>query len=410
MIPAADFPNLQQNDTVRRLLEVVCRTTGLGFAAVARVTEQQWIACAVRDEIGFGLQAGDELQLETTICNEIRQSGHLVVIDHVDLDQHFCAHPTPKQYGFQSYISVPITLADGRFFGTLCGIDPKPARLNTPATIATFTLFAELIAFHLEAGDRLTALETTVAQRTAALHESNLALRRQMHRSERDRSALRALAARVEGVREQERTAIARELHDALGQSLTAIKIDLAAMRKLVAEARPRTTDAMLERVDAMESMVEGALDEVERIVSELRPAVLDSLGCVAAAEWLVSQFNKRTGIQTSFDGEPGLEVPGESGTAVFRILQEALTNVSRHAAASSVVVRLARDRRDVVLFVGDNGRGLLPADRSKAMTFGLRGMAERVRSLHGAMSLLDQSGKGVELTVRIPIPTGGAA
>jgi GAF domain-containing protein len=104
----------------------------MGFAAVARVTEDRWIACAVRDEIEFGLKPGGELKVETTICNEIRASGDRVVIDHVSQDEAFCRHPTPAMYGFQSYISVPIRRRNGAFFGTLCAIDPRPARLNTP--------------------------------------------------------------------------------------------------------------------------------------------------------------------------------------------------------------------------------------------------------------------------------------
>src|SRR5277367_373856 len=114
------------------LLNIVCRTTGMRFAAVARVTEDRWIACAVRDDIEFGLQPGGELKVETTICHEIRQSHRAVVIDHVAEDEVFAGHHTPALYGFQSYISVPITLADGRIFGTLCAIDPRPARLKNP--------------------------------------------------------------------------------------------------------------------------------------------------------------------------------------------------------------------------------------------------------------------------------------
>lgn len=142
-------------DVVPTILEVICRTTGLRFSAVARVTEDRWIACAVRDEIAFGLQPGGELKLETTICNEIRQSGHLVVIDHASEDPAFCRHPTPELYGFQSYISVPIEQPGGGFFGTLCALDPKPAQVNTPATIGMFRLFANLIGLHLDAQDRL---------------------------------------------------------------------------------------------------------------------------------------------------------------------------------------------------------------------------------------------------------------
>ena len=156
---AADIDAVQRIDAVPRILEVICRSTGMGFAAVARVTEGRWICCAVRDEISFGLQPGGELQVETTICHEIRQSQQAVVIDHVAEDQVYCGHPTPAMYGFQSYISVPIVLTDGTFFGTLCAIDPRPARLNNPETVGTFKLFAELIATHLNALDRLEASE-----------------------------------------------------------------------------------------------------------------------------------------------------------------------------------------------------------------------------------------------------------
>src|SRR6185369_16964136 len=147
---------------VDKILEMVCRTTGLGFAAVARVTETRWVACAVRDRIAFGLKPGGELEVATTICHEIRQSGELVVID--DATQHpvFCHHPTPRQYGFRSYISIPINLPDGRFFGTLCAIDPKPALVNTPETIGTMTLFAELIGMHLAAQERMAAAQSAL--------------------------------------------------------------------------------------------------------------------------------------------------------------------------------------------------------------------------------------------------------
>jgi signal transduction histidine kinase len=173
-----DLTAVAKIDVVATILEVVCRTTGLGFAAVARVTEDRWIACAVRDEIAFGLQPGGELKVETTICDEIRDSGQTVVIDHVAEDQIFCHHPTPEMYGFQSYISVPICRRSGQFFGTLCAVDPKPARLNTPETIGMFKLFADLIGFHLDAQDRLKASETALAseRHRAELREQFIAV------------------------------------------------------------------------------------------------------------------------------------------------------------------------------------------------------------------------------------------
>ncbi|HEY4203979.1 MAG TPA: GAF domain-containing sensor histidine kinase [Xanthobacteraceae bacterium] len=174
----ADIDSIQRINAVPQILEVVCRATGMGFAAVARVTEARWICCAVRDNINFGLIPGSELQVQTTICHEIRQSGHAVVIDHVSEDKVFADHRTPAMYGFQSYISVPIFKADGSLFGTLCAIDPRPARLSTPETIGMFKLFAELIGTHLDALDRIAASEASLTEErhTAELREQFIAV------------------------------------------------------------------------------------------------------------------------------------------------------------------------------------------------------------------------------------------
>jgi signal transduction histidine kinase len=133
------------------ILDIVCRTTGMRFAAVARVTEDRWIACSVRDDINFGLKPGGELKVESTICHEIRQNGEAVIIDHVSEDAVYAGHHTPQVYGLQSYISMPIRLTDGSFFGTLCAIDPEPHRLKTPETIQMFEMFADVIGFQLSA-------------------------------------------------------------------------------------------------------------------------------------------------------------------------------------------------------------------------------------------------------------------
>ena len=168
MTIAEDVETISRIDVVPMILEVVCRTTGMGFAAVARVTEDHWVACAVRDEIAFGLTPGGELAVGTTICNEIRQSGQAVAIDHVAQDADFHGHPTPAQYGFQSYISQPI-FREGRFFGTLCAIDPKPARVSNPEVMGMFKLFADLIAQHMDTQDRLAKSEAALlSERQAA--------------------------------------------------------------------------------------------------------------------------------------------------------------------------------------------------------------------------------------------------
>ena len=174
----SDIEIVQKIEAVPTILEVVCRITGMRFAAVARVTEERWIACSVLDEIDFGLKPGGELKVETTICHEIRQSREAVIIDNVAQDQQWCGHATPNMYGFQSYISVPILLADGSFFGTLCAIDPKPARLKTPEVIGTFRLFAELIGKHLDSAKRLAVTESALLEEraTAELREQFMAV------------------------------------------------------------------------------------------------------------------------------------------------------------------------------------------------------------------------------------------
>ena len=147
----AEVAAVAELEVVAQILEVVCRTTGMGFAAVARVTEDRWMACAVRDEIRSASSPAASSRWRPRSVNEIRDNRQLVVIDHVARDQAFCRHQTPAKYGLQSYISVPIILPDGAFFGTLCAIDPRPARLDTPETIGMFSLFADLIGLHLDA-------------------------------------------------------------------------------------------------------------------------------------------------------------------------------------------------------------------------------------------------------------------
>ncbi len=175
---ANDVAAVARIDAVPKILEVVCRMTSMGFAAVARVTDQRWIACSVRDEIRFGMMSGDELKVETTLCSEVRDKGAAVIIDNASEDNVYCGHPTPALYGFKSYISMPIFRVDGSFFGTLCALDPKPAHVNTPETAGMFKLFAELITMQIDAQDRLAASEAALidAQKSAELREEFIAV------------------------------------------------------------------------------------------------------------------------------------------------------------------------------------------------------------------------------------------
>ncbi|WP_225930813.1 GAF domain-containing sensor histidine kinase [Pseudomonas siliginis] len=160
---SSDLQAIGSIDAVPVILSMVKHTTGMRFAAVARVTESKWIACAVDDSIDFGLLPGGELVLESTICHEIRQHHQPVIFGHASQHPVFSTHHTPKTYGLESYISIPIIKADGEFFGTLCAIDSVPANLDDPAIEKTLTLFAQLIAMSLDTQGHLHATKTALA-------------------------------------------------------------------------------------------------------------------------------------------------------------------------------------------------------------------------------------------------------
>lgn len=169
MIHSEFFPDIEAVraiDAVPIILSMVKHLTGMRFAAVARVTEKNWIACAVDDSIEFGLLPGGELVLESTICHEIRQHRNPVIFGHASTHPLFSTHHTPKTYGLESYISIPIIRANGDFFGTLCAIDTVPANIEEPAIAKTLTLFAQLIAMNLDTQGSLDATKAALATAT----------------------------------------------------------------------------------------------------------------------------------------------------------------------------------------------------------------------------------------------------
>jgi len=158
-----DIARIARISSVPTILEVITQMTGMRFAAVARVTDTQWVALAVRDLVEFGLKPGGELVLKSTICDEIRQHHRPVVFGEASKHPIFATHHTPRQYGLESYISVPIFRRDGAFFGTLCAIDPLPADIEKDSVLKTFTLFAELISTQLDSEERLQRADTALA-------------------------------------------------------------------------------------------------------------------------------------------------------------------------------------------------------------------------------------------------------
>jgi signal transduction histidine kinase len=175
---ARDIEAVQRIDAVPSILRLICKHTGMGFAAVARVTEHAWTACAVRDELNFGLAADGQLDLHTTLCFESRAARASIVIDDFDNDPVYRGHHTARIYKLGSYISVPIILPDGSYFGNLCAIDPAPAEPSNPRTLGMFEVFAELIATQLAAEGRQQAAEAELSREreTAGLREQFIAV------------------------------------------------------------------------------------------------------------------------------------------------------------------------------------------------------------------------------------------
>lgn len=302
-----DLAAIAAIDAIPTILEVVCRTTGMGFAAVARVTEDRWIACSVRDAIQFGLAPGGELKVETTICNEIRDSGQAVVIDHAAEDEAFCCHPTPAMYGFQSYISTPIRRADGTFFGTLCAIDPRPRRLSTPETVGMFKLFADLIGFHLDAQDRIARSEA------ALLNERQIADLREQFIAVLGHDLRNPLAAIDAGA-----SLLARSPLDARATEI------VARMRQSV-----RRMAALIENVlDLARGRLGGGLGLERKAEAQLGPALEQVIGELRAA-WPDRAIEAETALAGPVNCDRG---------RIAQLLSNLLANALTHGAADRPV------------------------------------------------------------------------
>jgi PAS domain S-box-containing protein len=211
----------------------------------------------------------------------------------------------------------------------------------------------------------------------------------------------RELAVAMLEVREAERTRIARELHDELGQALTGLKMDV----ELLARMTPGERSDLLERIGAMRELLDATVATTRRISADLRPLVLDDLGLGAAAEWLVQNVVHRSGLACELELDPAFAQLDEPyASALFRIMQESLTNVVRHARARRVGVRLERADAAAVLSVSDDGVGMGADARAKPRSFGLRGISERVLLLGGTVNITSQPGGGTTVVVRIPL------
>jgi signal transduction histidine kinase len=239
------------------------------------------------------------------------------------------------------------------------------------------------------------------------LHAKNAALQQEIaehklteQRLRESQENLRALAARLQSVREEEQIRIAREVHDGLGQQLTGLKMDLTW---LVAKLRP-DQELLVKKIGSMFQLIDETIHSVRKIASGLRPELLDEAGLAAAIDWHARDFQQRTGIRCMLDVPPDSDgLDPERSTAVFRIFQEVLTNVARHANASRVDVSMRRDDARFMLEVRDNGKGIASATIHDSRSLGLLGMRERVLPFDGNIEISGSRGKGTRVVVSLP-------
>jgi len=288
--------------------------------------------------------------------------------------------------------------------------------LNTPLTIKRNdeigTLANSFNKMAKDLGRHRKHLEELVEGRTAELETANEKLLQEITERKRaeeelkqSRERLRDLASHLQWIREEERRRIAREIHDELGQALTALKMDIHWLDHRL----PKDQPLLLEKAKTMSRLVDVTVQSVRRISSELRPGLLDDLGLSAAIEWQANEFSRRTGIQCDTVSDPeDIVLDQDRSTAVFRIFQETLTNIARHANPTAVEVILKETSGKVELEVRDNGKGITEKQVSDARSFGLIGMGERVHYLGGDLRISGARNKGTTVKASIPIDKKG--
>jgi signal transduction histidine kinase len=220
---------------------------------------------------------------------------------------------------------------------------------------------------------------------------------------QRSKEELQELSATSHIAREQEKNRIARELHDELGQALTMLQMDVAWFKAKAPAGEPE----FAVRLDRMQGLLKSTVAATRRIAADLRPLLLDDLGIVPAVEWLAENFTQRTGVPCRLTIEdPDLELDGMQATAVFRIVQESLTNIAKHADASRADVKVGRDDAELVIRIHDNGVGFEVGDPRKPGSFGLVGLRERAAMLKGSAKIESVVGEGTTIEVRLPVGT----
>jgi signal transduction histidine kinase len=386
---ARDIAAVGRLQAVPTLLEVLCESTGMRFAAVARVSEDTWTACAVKDDINFGLKPGGQLDLESTLCIESRRANSPIVIAQASTDPRYCNHPTPKLYKIESYVSVPIVLPNGRYFGNLCAIDPAPAQVADPKILSMFTRFAALIAMQLDS---------------------------EMARQE-DQSALRGAHAANE-LREQ---FIAILGHD-LRNPLQAVYSAGVLLEKRITDPALKSVAARIRvSVKRMSSLINDVLDFARARLGEgmgVRVAEVEDID--AGLNAVVREFQ---------DGQPGRQILSNISVTrkvrcdlgrVQQVASNLIGNALKHGAPEGPVkVSAQAVDSDLVINVWNAGDPIAPENLDKicepfwrqsstgnreGLGLGLYICSQIVRAHGGTLSVTSSQEGGTSFTARLPL------
>jgi signal transduction histidine kinase len=374
---------------VPTLLEVLCETTGMRFAAVARVSDSTWTACTVKDDIGFGLTPGAQLDLESTLCIESKRSNAPIVIEQASTDARYCNHHTPQLYKIESYVSVPIVLSNGRYFGNLCAIDPLPAKVADPKILSMFTRFAALIAMQLDS---------------------------EMARQE-DQSALRGAHAANE-LREQFIAILGHDLRNPLQAVYSA---GVLLEKKITDPALKGVAARIRVSVNRMSSLINDVLDFARGRLGEgmgVRVAEVEDIG--AGLNAVVREFQ---------DGQPDRQILANISVTrkvrcdlgrVQQVASNLIGNALKHGAPKGPVkVSAQAEESDLVINVWNTGKPIPPENIDKicepfwrdsptgnreGLGLGLYICSEIVRAHGGTLSVTSSQERGTSFTARLPL------
>lgn len=400
------FSKITRDTSERREIEQALRRSEARFR---RLAESNIIGLGLGDSEGSIVEANEAFLKMIGATREALASGDLrwaAITAPEYILRHQQAMEQMKAAGFVHPYETELSRTDGGRVPVLAGA----ALLEEPRD--SFIFWVLDVTPQKEATDALRktkeGLESRVRERTQSLIKLNEDLKAEIHDRERAQlelreslDQLRVLTARMEKVREEERARIAREVHDGLGQSLTAIKMDLFfLLRSIPQHEIPART-----RLTSTTKLVDETIQLVRKIARQLRPGLLDDLGLGAALEWEAEEFYKRTGIPCRVrTPDADLTLDDAYSITLFRIFQEALTNVARHSGATSVDVKLSKDAERVTLEVSDNGRGIPQAVAAQGRSLGLVGMRERAQLLKGEFRIKSESGGGTTVIVSLPL------